>query len=297
MQFISTDIESLMKIGINTFLFASPFTNESTVWFAQFKKWGFDFVEIVVEDPTLVDPEFVLRELQNAGLECRVVCAATGPGRDLRGTRKEQVDCLYYVQELFNVAVLWGAKVVTGPIYSSVGRAELTSKSDYLKQWKIVVDNLRLLASVAETMDLKIGIEPLNRYETDFINTCEQALKLIEDVGSTALGIHLDTFHMNLEEKYQADAILKAGDKLVLLHASGSDRGTPGKDHIDWESIFKALQAINYQGDISIESFTPDVKVIAKAASIWRKIEPSSESIATDGLRFLRGHLHRLHTV
>jgi D-psicose/D-tagatose/L-ribulose 3-epimerase len=277
-----------MKIGINTFLFASPFTNASTSWFLKFKEWGFDFVEIVVEDPTNVDAELVLKALQEAELECRVVCAATGPGRDLRGTRKEQVDCLYYIQELLNLAVLWGAKVVTGPIYSSVGRAELTPKSDYLIQWKVVVDNLRLLASVAEDMGIKIGIEPLNRYETDFINTCEQALKLIEDVGSPALGVHLDSFHMNLEEKYQSDAILKAADKLVLLHASGSDRGTPGKDHIDWESIFEALRSIQYQGDISIESFTPEVKVIAKAASIWRKIEPSSESIAVEGLKFLQ---------
>jgi D-psicose/D-tagatose/L-ribulose 3-epimerase len=111
---------------------------------------------------------------------------------------------------------------------------------------------------------------------------------MIGDVGSDALQVHLDTFHMNLEEKDPALAIQKAGSRLGLLHASGSDRGTPGGDQINWDRIFAALDRIHYQGDIVIESFTPDVKVIAKAASIWRQVEPSREAIAVDGLRFLR---------
>jgi D-psicose/D-tagatose/L-ribulose 3-epimerase len=113
-------------------------------------------------------------------------------------------------------------------------------------------------------------------------------MEMIRDVNSDSLLVHLDVFHMNLEEKDPALAIVKAGDKLGLLHASGSDRGTPGGDQINWDRIFAALEKINYHGDIVIESFTPDVKIIAKAASIWRKIEPSKEAIAVDGLAFLR---------
>jgi D-psicose/D-tagatose/L-ribulose 3-epimerase len=100
--------------------------------------------------------------------------------------------------------------------------------------------------------------------------------------------LHLDTFHMNIEEKNQADAIRKAGKQLGHFHACGSDRGTPGNDHIDWKPIVKALNEIGYEGDVVIESFTTDVKVIARAAAIWRKIEPKRNDIAVKGLANLK---------
>lgn len=277
-----------MKFGINTYLFSSPFTNESTSYFPQFKNWGFDFVEIALEDPANIDPGLVRKALDDNGLECRSVCAATGPGRDLRGTRKDQVTAIEYVEALIRIAPVLGSKLVAGPVYSAVGRAELVPDDLKRKQWELVAGNLKTLADFASKHDVKLAIEPLNRYETDFINTCDQALRMIETVGSDALQVHLDTFHMNLEEKDPALAIQKAGSRLGLLHASGSDRGTPGGDQINWDRIFAALDRIHYQGDIVIESFTPDVKVIAKAASIWRQVEPSREAIAVEGLRFLR---------
>ena len=277
-----------MKFGINTYLFSSPFTNESTAFFPQFKEWGFDFVEIALEDPANIDPERIRKALDDNGLECRSVCAATGPGRDLRGTRKDQVTAIEYVEALIRIAPVLGSKLVAGPVYSAVGRAELVPEDQKYKQWDLVASNLKILADFAAQHGVKLAIEPLNRYETDFINTCDQALRMIETVGSDALQVHLDTFHMNLEEKDPALAIHKAGNRLGLLHASGSDRGTPGGDQINWDRIFAALDHIHYRGDIVIESFTPDVKVIAKAASIWRQIEPSREAIAVEGLRFLR---------
>lgn len=277
-----------MKFGINTYLFSSPFTNESISFFPKFKEWGFDFVEIAVEEPSNIDAAYIRKALDENELECRSVCAATGPGRDLRGNRKEQVTSLEYVQALIDIAPILGSELVAGPIYSSVGRADLFPEDKKEKQWKTVVSNLRILADYAAEHNVKLALEPLNRYETDFINTCEQVLKLIADVGRDSLVVHLDSFHMNLEEKDPAHAIKLAGNKLGLLHASGSDRGTPGGDQINWDRIFAALDNINYQGDIVIESFTPDVKVIAKAASIWRQVEPSKESIAVDGLKFLR---------
>ena len=277
-----------MLFGINTYLFSSPFTNDSISFFPKFKEWGFDFVEIALEEPSDIDPVLIRNALDDNGLTCRSVCAATGPGRDLRGTRKEQVTSLEYIEKLIDIAPVLGSSLVAGHIYSSVGRADLVAEDDYKTQWEIVVANLQNLTAYAAERNVKLAIEPLNRYETDFINTCEQAMHLIKDVGGDSLLVHLDVFHMNLEEKDPALAIVKAGEKLGLLHASGSDRGTPGGDQINWDRIFAALEKINYQGDIVIESFTPDVKIIAKAASIWRQIEPSKESIAVDGLKFLR---------
>src|SRR5437016_13551411 len=110
---------------------------------------------------------------------------------------------------------------------------------------------------------------------------------MIRDVGSPALKLHLDTFHMNIEEKNQAKAIRRAGKFLGHFHACGSDRGTPGNDHIDWRGIAQALKAIRYDRDVVIESFTTDVKVIARAAAIWRQIEPNRDDIARQGIKFL----------
>jgi len=277
-----------MRFGINTFLFTSPFTNASTRLFPQFKRWGFDSVEIAIEDPSHIDPVHVKRELDRHGLVCGSVCAALGPDRDLRGTPKQQKTSLDYMKKVLDQMVELGCPSLIGPVYSAVGRADAVPPDEYKQQWATVVKNLKKLCRHAEKRDKQICLEPLNRFETDFINTCDQALKMIKAVNSPALKLHLDTFHMNIEEKFQGAAIRKAGKLLAHFHACGSDRGTPGGDHTDWKSIAKALKDIRYNGDVVIESFTTDVKVIARAAAIWRRIEPTQNAIAVKGLKFLK---------
>jgi len=277
-----------MRLGLNSFLYASPFTTKSTNLISKFKKWGFESIEIPIEDPSHIDPAKVKAALDKNGLACGSVCACMGPDRDLRGTAKQQKTGIKYLKELLDQMVVLDCPSLIGPVYSAVGRADAVSPEDYKKQWATVVKNLKIVCAHAEKLGKTICLEPLNRFETDFINTCDQGLKMIKDVKSPALKLHLDTFHMNIEEKNQAAAIIKAGDKLAHFHACGSDRGTPGGDHIDWKPIVKALKQINYDGDVVIESFTTDVKVIARAAAIWRKIEPKRDNIALDGLAFLK---------
>ena len=277
-----------MRFGINTFLFTSPFTNESTKLFKTFKKWGFETVEIPIEDPSHIDPAYVKRELDAHGLVCGSACACMGPGRDLRGTPEEQKTTMDYCKTLLDQIVVLDCPSLIGPVYSVVGKADAVEPAKQKEEWALVVKNLKELANYAEERGRQICIEPLNRFETDFLNTCNQGLKLIKDVGSKALKLHLDTFHMNIEEKFQGPAIRKAGKLLGHFHACGSDRGTPGNDHIDWKSVASALKAIKYNGDVVIESFTTDVKVIARAAAIWRRIEPTRDEIAVKGLKFLK---------
>jgi D-psicose/D-tagatose/L-ribulose 3-epimerase len=211
-----------------------------------------------------------------------------GPDRDLRGTPAQQRTGLRYLKKLIDQAVVLECPSVIGPVYSAVGRADAVPPQEYQKQWRTVVKHLKDVTDYAKKRGKKICLEPLNRFETDFINTCDQALRMIKAVNSSALKLHLDTFHMNIEEKHQGDAIRKAGRFLAHFHACGSDRGTPGNDHIDWKSIAKALRDIKYKGDVVIESFTTDVKVIARAAAIWRRIEPTRDEIAVKGLKFLK---------
>jgi len=277
-----------MRFGINTFLFISPFTNRSTNLFPKIRAWGFDTIELPIERPAHIDPPRIKAELQRHGLACGSFCACMGPDRDLRGTPRQQKIGLNYLMQLLDQMVALDCPSLIGPIYSATGRADAVPAAEYKRQWKTVAKHLKTLAKYAEDRGKHICLEPLNRFETDFINTCDQALRMVHDVGSPALNLMLDTFHMNIEEKNQAAAIRKAGKHLKHLHACGCDRGTPGNDHIDWKGIAAALHEIDFKGDVVIESFATNVKLIARAAAIWRKIEPTQDEIAVRGLRFLR---------
>ena len=277
-----------MYFSINTVLFASPFTNADTQLFRKFKQWGFDAVELLVEDPSHIDPMFVKRELNRHGLVCGSFAAAINSGRDLRGSVASQRNGVNYLCKLIDQMVVSDARVLSGPVYSYVGRAESYSAAKKKRHWQAVVKNLKTVTRHAAKHGKLVCVEPLNRFETDFLNTIEQGLKLIADVGSPNLKLHLDTFHANIEEKHQGTAIRRAGKHLGHIHACGSDRGTPGNDHIDWKSIAEALKAIKYDGDIALESVTIDVPNIARSAGIWRRMEPTRDEIARNGVKFLR---------
>jgi D-psicose/D-tagatose/L-ribulose 3-epimerase len=277
-----------MRFGINTFLYTSPFTTDSVKLFPKFKKWGFDTVEIPVEAPEHIDPAKVKAAADKAGLAIGSICACMGPGRDFRGTAEEQATGMAYCKALVDQAAIMGCLRLIGPIYSVVGKADAVEPAQQKVEFALVVKNLKELAAYAGAKGVTLCIEPLNRFETDFLNTTDKGLALIKAVGAKNVVLHLDTFHMNIEEKNQAAAIIKAGKTLGHFHACGSDRGTPGGDHIDWKPIVAALKKIGYQGDVVIESFTTDVKVIARAAAIWRKIEPKRDDIAVKGLANLK---------
>jgi len=277
-----------MKFSINTVLFVSPFTNADTRLFKQFKKWGYDAVELLVEGPAHIDPVVVKRELDHCSLACGSVAAAINPQRDLRGNLASQRNGVNYLCQLIDQMVTLDARVLGGPVYSYVGRAEAYTVAEKKRHWQAVVKNLKTVTRYAAARGKLICVEPLNRFETDFLNTMEQGLKLITDVGSPNLKLHLDTFHANIEEKHQGAAIRRAGKHLGHIHACGADRGTPGNDHIDWPSIAAALKAIKYDGDIALESVTLDVPRIAASAGIWRRMEPTQNEIARDGVKFLR---------
>jgi D-psicose/D-tagatose/L-ribulose 3-epimerase len=282
-----------MDVGLNTFLLTGRFTDRETGLLDRIAGWGFDAVEITVQEAADIDPARFTRELERTGLRCCCLCGVFPPGRDLRGTPGEQEASAGYLRSLIDLAPKVGAPVIAGPFYSCVGRTGAHDAGERRRQAETVAGHLRALGRQAHDAGLVLAMEPLNRFETDMVNTCEQALALIGAADSPALKVHLDTFHMNIEEKDPAGAIRRAGDRLGHLHLSGSDRGAPGKDHLDWPALFRALRETGYAGAAVIESFTPEVEVIARAAAIWRDIEPSSESLARDGLAFIREMLSR----
>jgi D-psicose/D-tagatose/L-ribulose 3-epimerase len=258
--------------------------------FKKLKKWGFDTVEIAIEDPAHVDPAFLKAAAAKAGIAIGSVCAAMGPGRDFRGSAADQKNAQQYLTALVDQAAAMGCPRIIGPLYSVVGLIGSHDDKTKAQHFKLVVKNLKQLAKHAEKKGVLLCVEPLNRFETDFLNTCDQGLRLVKAVNSPAVKLHLDTFHMNIEEKHQGAAILKAGKHLGHFHACGTDRGVPGGDSLDWKPIVAALKKIGYKNDVVIESFTTDVKVIARAAAIWRKMEPNRDDIPVKGLK----NMHRL---
>ena len=277
-----------MRFSINTVLFVSPFTNRSTGLFRKFKKWGFDAVELLIEDPRHIDAGLIRRQLDRHGLACGSVAAGLGADRDLRGSPASQRRGIKFLCSLLDQMVTLNCPMLVGPVYSSAGRAGAATPAERRRQWRTVVKNLKTVCAYAEARGKVVCVEPLNRFETDFLNTAEQGIQLIKDVNSPALKLHLDTFHTNIEEKHLDQAILQAGRHLAHLHVCGADRGTPGNDHTDWIGMAAALKKIKYTGDVVVESVTLDVPRIARCAAIWRRMEPTRDEIARDGLKFLR---------
>jgi len=280
-----------MKYGINTLLYAGTFTDKHVdSLFGRFAEMGFSGVEIALEKKGDIDYKKTLKVFKQNNLECAAICGLFGENRDIRGPNKENIEGgLSYIRDCIEACAEMECSLLTGPVYSAVGRASLVPENEKKIQWETVVENLKKACGWAEKYGVNIAIEPLNRFETDFLNICTDAVKLIKDVDCKNLKIHLDTFHMNIEEKSSALAVLDAGDLLYKFHASENDRGAPGTGQVHWKSIADSLKRINYKGWVVIESFTPENKVIAKAASIWRQTEKDEMALAGKGLKFLKG--------
>ncbi|MEN8661855.1 MAG: sugar phosphate isomerase/epimerase family protein [Lentimonas sp.] len=277
-----------MRFGLNTFLVSPGFTDSDLTLIEAFKNYGADVIELAIVDPASVTASKLKEALAAAGLEQPVVCGAFGGGRDLRGTLEQVGMTSAYISDLIDLAVELDSKIVCGPMYSETGRAGAHTLEDREAQLVQITEALKPLCAKAEAAGVILAFEPLNRFETDCINTMEQAVSLIERVGSPALKIHIDTFHMNIEEADSEEAIRQAGDHIGHVHASASHRGLLGQDQVNWKGVLSALHDIGYDGDIVIESFSEGNKVIAKAAAIWRKLYESPEELSVEGLKFLR---------
>lgn len=277
-----------MQFGASTWLWTSPFDGSDLSLLTRIAELGFDFVEIPVEDPSAVDGEAIASALEETGLKA-VVCAAIAGERDLSSSDAGNVEAaVSYLRDCIGLAQRWGSPFVVGPLYAPVGKQRLATESEREAEWSRSVKNLRRVAEIAEGSGVKLGIEPLNRFETDMVNTAQEALRLVDEVGSTSVGLSLDSFHMNIEEVDFCKAVEQAGERLLHLQVSDSHRGVPGEGNSDWKGLREGLRRIGYAGRISIESFSPDSSSLAEAVCIWRRFAESQDAFAEKGLDFLK---------
>lgn len=278
-----------IRFGASTWLWTSPFhTGIADELFRKVASMGFDAVEIAVEDPGLIDAGAVAEALQRHGLKA-LVCGAFGPDRDLAHEDPAvHRHCLDYISRCLDICTALGAGFLGGPMYSAVGKARMVPAEQRLREWNLAVDNLRTACGMASDRGLRLAIEPLNRFESDMVNTCADAIRMIDQVGHPAAGILLDAFHMNIEEPDVRAAITEAGDRLLHLQVADNYRGTPGTGQVRWDDYRQGLQDIGYRGAVSIESFTTDNRSLAGAVCFWRPMAESQDRLASEGLAFLR---------
>ena len=281
-----------MRFGVNTWVWVSPLTTEELKKLAPVvKSIGFDWIEVPFE--SLNDLDFaegakIIRD-HDLGVSA---CAAMSPDRDLiHPDTTIQQNGMDYIRGCVDAAQMLGATNLVGPIYSAVGRVWQQTPDERARDVDTLVKNLRELAQYAGDHGVVLGIEPLNRFETSFINLASQAIEVIDRVDHPACKIMLDTFHMNIEEKSLGNAIRAVGSRLCHFHACENDRGAPGSGNVTWNDVKQALRDIGYDGPVVIESFTNKVKSIARAAAIWRPFEASQDALAQNGLNFLKGLL------
>ncbi len=278
----------MRKIGVSSFVWVSPFHMETLSQLAHAKSLGFDIYEIAVENPKLINIEKVREEADRVGIEA-TICGAFGETRDISSpVEAYREEGMAYIRTLIDMAAVCGSPYVAGPMYAAVGRARQATPEEKREQTAYAVENLKHVADYAAKRNVALALEPLNRFETDFMNTVEQGLELLHLVGYENAGFLLDTFHMNIEEKSLPAAIRMAKGRIFDFHSCANDRGTPGEDHFDWIAIVEALDDVGYQGPIVIESFTPEIKEIAKAVSLWRPLAKSPDALAQQGYAFLR---------
>jgi D-psicose/D-tagatose/L-ribulose 3-epimerase len=275
-----------MKFGANAFIRSDHFGPEQFPLLPRLKEAGFDGVELpLIEHPVKRDPQ-LRRELEGIGLEC-TFCAVLPQGfntvsddADVRArTIEHWKACIETVAEL-------GGTILAGPLYAPVGY--LPGRRRTADEWKRAVAMFQELGPVLDKYEVSLAIEPLNRYETYFLNTAEDAVKLCREVGHRRVGIMFDTYHANIEEKSLSKAIQTAGEYLRHFHSCENDRGIPGSGHIDWPDVFQALRRVDYDGWLTIEGFGFSLGALSAAVSIWRDLAQTPDSIAFDGVRFLR---------
>ncbi|HEV2247504.1 MAG TPA: sugar phosphate isomerase/epimerase family protein [Terriglobia bacterium] len=275
-----------MKYGVNTMVWTTRVGEEQRPLFSRIRDWGFDGVEIFLspEEPTEIPA--VRRILDEFHLE-RTTCSVlprdvnlVSPQPEVRARGGEFLTrCVERTAEL-------GARLICGPVYAGLGVMTGTRRTQ--DEWEWAVDGLRAAARRGQELGVTLCVEPLNRFETYFLNTLSDAAQLVHDIGEPNVRIHFDTFHANIEERHPADSLRAVAKDLGHVHISENDRGIPGTGHTDWRGTLSTLKEIGYEGWLTIESFAQPEPELAAAAAIWRDLAPSGDELASRGLKFIK---------
>ncbi|GAU85105.1 sugar phosphate isomerase/epimerase [Bosea sp. BIWAKO-01] len=283
-------------IGVISMFYARPFTREHFGCFQRMKRAGADVVELLVPEPGELDLGETRAAIADAGLSC-VLAARVNLNRDLASADAGAHHAgVTYLETCVDVAAALGAAIVGGPLYGAplvfAGRAPAPVDDDERKRRiDAIVAGLSQAGKRAAESGVQFGVEPLNRFETDICNTTRHALEIVERVSNPAVGVMLDTFHMNMEEFDLTDAIRQAGSKLLHFQANENNRGFVGSGHIDWPTIARALRDVAYRGPIVLEPFRRRDERAGTPLAQWRAPTENEDEPLAASIAFLKAAL------
>lgn len=273
-----------MKLGIHAYAWCSQWSNSTLHLIDQVKELGLDFIEIPLMKLDTFDATAVRSRLNDAGLDAvtsTVLLEGTDITSEEAAIRRKGVE---YLKACVQATAEIGKTNLSGVVYSQHVKSGKARPAE--AEWEYSAEALREVAQYAQSFGVQIGLEPVNRYESNLVNTCGQALKLKERIGESNVKIHLDSYHMNIEEKSFYDAVKTAGDQLIHFHLCENDRGIPGTGLVNWDELFRALGEMNYQGYAALESF---VDVTDNMNTwVWRQLAPDGNTLVKEGVRFIR---------
>ena len=275
-----------MKIGISAFAWTASFQSQHIGLMSGLRDQGFSALEIPMFDPSALDTSSIRRALTENDLECSV-CAILPEGinpisTDVQ-TRKRS---LLHLQTCIEATAAMGAHLLAGPIYAPIGYQPGHRRND--DEWRWLLEALHFMEAHLHANDVTLAIEPVNRCETHFIRTASEALSACHAVPSPRIGVTIDTFHANIEEKSTLSALTSLGSNLKHIHLSENDRGIIGDGQIDFASIYQALEAISYNGFLMIEGFGYSATEPTAPGYLWAEQRVSPGQFAAASLTYVR---------
>lgn len=275
-----------MKYAAHSLMWTPTFTEKDLELFDRLKRMGFDGVEIFLNHPESLPMKKIKEKMDETGMGCTL---SIGLGKEqnlISPDRRARDAGVAFLKEGVDVACELDSDVVSGVIYAAWG--EFTGKMRTEDEWNYSKECLLKVAEYAKGKGVMLALEPVNRFETYFLNTIEDTRKMVEEINHPNIGIHADTFHMNIEEESFYGAIKMAGEHLCHVHLCENNRGIPGTGHIPWDDVFRALRELNYDRWAVVESFVPAVEEVARMTAIWRQLAPSADVMAEEGLKLYR---------
>ena len=278
----------MYRYGLELLLWTATFTKDQIHLISRAREMGYDGVEIHLRYPDRFPVEETRQALKDTDMGINFVVVLTEEQNSLSPDPAVRRHSLEFFKQCIDAAyaVSGGGCCIGGVTYTAAGY--LTGRARTDQEWEWAVHNFREAARYAQDKDITLAVETLNRFETFFLNTAADSVQFCQDVGEPNAKVHLDTYHMIREEKSFYQAIVHTGDYLAYFHACENDRGTPGTGLVGWDEVYRALRDIGYRGWITVESFVPDIEELARICAVWRKLAPSADALAGDGLRNLR---------
>jgi D-psicose/D-tagatose/L-ribulose 3-epimerase len=282
-----------IKLGISAFAWTANFTPAHLKILSEVRGAGLDGFEVPMFDPRTLPLADIKSAVDEHGLDCTVCallpqdCNPISPDSALRGKAVE------HLKRCIDASVKMGASLLGGPLVAPIGY--LPQHRPSAQEWEWAVEVFQTVCRDLKGTPLTISIEPVNRSETFFIRTAEEAKRFCEAVGDARLGVTVDTFHANIEEARIPDAILSLGGRLKHVHASETNRGPLGTGHMSFAEIVSALRDIDYAGYLMIEGFGYDPKEQSAPGWLWAALEDSPAVVLNQSATYLKRLLDGVH--